>query len=44
MHLEKPTIGKRTGIGKAFDELVLELLPYHKWEQEQKEKRNKIKL
>ena len=44
MQIEKPIIGERTGLGKAFDRIVLDELPLHKWEQEQKQKRKKIKL
>lgn len=39
----KVTIGE-TQLSKKFKELVLEILPIHKWEAEQKLKRQKIKL
>ena len=31
MIVEKPEIGKRTGIGKAFDEMFAESLPIDYW-------------
>jgi len=42
LQLEKPVIGKQTGIGQAFQESVV-ATPILKWENEQKLKRIKIK-
>ena len=33
--IEKPIIGQRTQIGKAFDE-ILKDMPIHKWESEKR--------
>lgn len=43
IHIEKPIIGE-SQISKKFKELVMQDLPIHRWEMEQKAKRSKMKL
>ena len=39
--IEKPIIGQRTQIGKAFDEILKEL-PIMEWEQKQRKLKGKL--
>ena len=39
--IEKPIIGQRTQIGKAFDE-ILKDMPIHRWESEQRKLKGKL--
>lgn len=36
--VEKPIIGKRTGIGQAYDMLLGDMLPIHQWDAERRAK------
>jgi len=39
--IEKPIIGQRTQIGRAFDE-ILKDMPIRKWEQKQRKLKGKL--
>jgi len=41
LEIEKPIIGQRTQIGKAFDE-ILKDMPIHKWDAKQRLLKGKL--
>ena len=43
LEIDKPIIGQRTQIGRAFDE-ILKDMPIRKWDWEQKQRKLKGKL
>jgi hypothetical protein len=42
--IDKPIIGKKTGVGQAFDLLLKDMLPINAWARKQKELNSKIKI